>query len=178
MIHEFQQVMETNEYIALCDEHYQQVYHEAHILKPCKSCGAHPKVRNGPYTRHSPDATKISKYLKERMGEISIEPSDVICKMCYNMHTVILKSTNQGSMPPVSSDQLVSDIKMWSSEICQQQPMITKSIISTVVYVGNVLLKERAILLSRVAKYFRSVHEDSDDVELENGTVNSQTDGS
>ena len=56
----------TEQCLSLCEAHYQYLYRQIHTYKQCADCGAKPKVRQGAYTRHSPDALAVSHYLTER----------------------------------------------------------------------------------------------------------------
>ena len=69
--------------IFLCEKHYQFFYRKLNAYHPCASCGAKPKVRQGPYFRHSPDPTIINDYLKDQTEEnVAIAEIDTICKSC------------------------------------------------------------------------------------------------
>ena len=52
----------------VCEMHYQHLYRILHMQNPCAGCGAKPKSRQGVYTRHSPNAEKVSQYLCDRTG--------------------------------------------------------------------------------------------------------------
>ena len=54
--------------VTLCETHYQTMYREVHKLHQCAGCGAKSKVREGAYTRHSPNAAIVSEYLHTRIG--------------------------------------------------------------------------------------------------------------
>ena len=57
--------LNDDEPVALCEEHYQRVYRQMHQRCPCAGCGAKPKVREGPFRRHSPDALFVCQYLNQ-----------------------------------------------------------------------------------------------------------------
>ena len=45
----------------LCETHYQTMYREVHKFHLYAGCGAKPKVREGSYRRHSPNAAIVSE---------------------------------------------------------------------------------------------------------------------
>ena len=106
----------STELDALCETHYQVMYRQSHQYNQCASCGAKPKVRAGPYTRHSPDAITLSHYLQDKSEfHVSILPTDTICKSCYDMHLVILKNIETAEVPTI----LVPTIKFTYNTVAQ-----------------------------------------------------------
>ena len=70
----------------------------AHTSSMCRECSK-PKARQGPYTRHSPDADTISQYLSEKAGFKTVTTAkDTLCKSCYNTHLVILEHIDQSRL--------------------------------------------------------------------------------
>jgi hypothetical protein len=161
---------------SLCEAHYQDLYRQAHAPTPCCGCGCKPKSRNGPYTRHSPDPTTISKYLSEKTGcSVDITQTDVLCKSCYNIHLAILNDINNPIITP-SANQLDLEIARWTMTMRTHNCEVTKSILATVVYVGKKLLQDRALLLPQVVSFFlkhrnQNEHNKNEELEYEDSTV-------
>jgi hypothetical protein len=101
----------------LCQMHYNFLYRQIY-LSPCACCDAKPRPRNGPFTRHSPDATAISLHLQNTGFNFTLTPADTICKSCYNMHLVILNNAVKRSESPTL--QLESDIAMWKKTLADE----------------------------------------------------------
>jgi hypothetical protein len=100
----------------LCEFHYQELYRQAHQYTPCAFCGAKPKVRSGPYTRHSPDAMAVSNLLLDKSEScIILKPTDTICKTCYDMHLAIIQHIKTQDKP--STLQLHADIEQWEMQL-------------------------------------------------------------
>ena len=117
-----------------------------HAHNPCAGCGAKPKARQAAYTRHSPDAVTISQYLTERTGfDVNLTPTDTVCKACYDMHLVVMQHIeSQASAPHI---QLLSDIKLWSMKMCDDNTNeLTRAVLATVIFVAKKLQQDRALL--------------------------------
>ena len=71
----------TDEPFVLCRKCYNETYatfYGSHGI-PCSSCGAKPK-KGTAFSRHSPDAEKISQRLSKQTGQnIIINPDDYLC---------------------------------------------------------------------------------------------------
>ena len=92
--------------VAVYKVHYQRIYRQIYQHHPCAGCDAKPKAREGPYTRHSPDALTVCQYLNERTEfEVNLTQEDILCKSCYNTHLVIVQHLEQqDSTPNLDSD--------------------------------------------------------------------------
>ena len=149
---------------ALCDKHYQLLYRESHEPKICAGCGAKPKSRQAPYSRVSPYAISVSKYLNERtdlMG--SVGPSDVLCKSCYDMHLLLLEHINTKE-PHL---QLQASICQWKLKMEDKATdKLTKAVLRTVIFVAKVLQQEKALLLPKVVSVFMDIYSPEDKGEL------------
>ena len=123
--------------IFLCEKHYQFFYRKLNAYHPCASCGAKPKVRQGPYFRHSPDPTIINDYLKDQTEKnVAIAETDTICKSCYDMHATIIADIKTASTRTVPS--LESSIQSWSLRTKQDNAdHLSTSIISTVIFTAK-----------------------------------------
>ena len=152
----------------LCETHYQVMYRQAHQYSECACCGAKPKVRAGPYTRHSPDASTVSHYLAE--CNVIILPTDTICKSCYDMHLVILQNIATAEAPTMQ--QLQSDITLWKMKLeeLDDTDELTKAILTTVIFVATKFEQDKAILLPRVTSFFLANYspaKGNEDIQLE-----------
>ena len=143
----------------VCERHYQQLYRQLHTLTPCSGCGKKPKVREGPYTRRSPDAITVSKHLMESGLDGNITQADTLCKACYDLHLVILRKQDKSV--------LKDDIALWR-EVANDgnTPELTRAILATVLYVANKLQQDMALLLPHVATVFLSFYSQGDREEL------------
>lgn len=137
----------------LCMKHYSQLYRHIYPYT-CSSCGATPKPSTT-FTRHSPDAHRVSKQLTEIMDTtITIRPTDWICNRCYKIHLNILKDTNS------SDEVLQQDIRSWKDTCADTSTdKLTRSILSTVIIVAEHILDEKAVLLPQISQTFLEIHE-------------------
>ena len=124
------QTEQTEEPFVLC----RQCYNKAHaIICPpsCSSCGAYPKTGTS-FTRHSPDAVKISQHLSNTSGEtVTIAPNDLICYSCYKIHCSIIESFK---LQNGSDTMLQKCIDEWVSKKANENTdRLTKAILDTVV---------------------------------------------
>ena len=145
----------TEQCLSLCEAHYQYLYRQIHTYKPCADCGAKPKVRQGAYTRHSPDALAVSHYLTERTEfPVMLSPTDTLCKSCYDMHlTIVLDMAKQDCH---SIRDISSDISMWSVIINEEHTTeLTRAVLVTVVFVAKMLQQEKALLLPHAVTVFQ-----------------------
>ena len=144
---------------------------EIHAHIPCAGCDAKPKSSQGGYTRHSPDALSVTNYLNEHTEfEVTITPTDVLCKSCYDMHLVIIK--NMESLDNIPD--LSSDMSLWSMIVCEEHTTeLTRAVLNTVIHVAKMLQQERALLLPQVVNVFTQNYSSSDNtnLELDNGTI-------
>ena len=168
----FRQVLNgTEQPIFLCQTHYQCLYRKIHAHIPCAGCDAKPKSSQGGYTRHSPDALSVTNYLNEHTEfEVTITPTDVLCKSCYDMHLVIIK--NMESLDNIPD--LSSDMSLWSMIVCEEHTTeLTRAVLNTVIHVAKMLQQERALLLPQVVNVFTQNYSSSDNtnLELDNGTI-------
>ena len=145
------QTEHTEEPFVLC----RQCYNKAHatICPPsCSSCGAYPKTGTT-FSRHSPDAVKISQHFSNASGEtVTITPSDNICFNCYKTHCSIIESfkSQHGS-----DTMLQHSIHEWvSKKTDDNTDRLTKAILDTVIYVANNLLLGKSVLLPWASKVF------------------------
>lgn len=158
----------------LCDMHYQSLYRTIRY-KPCSCCGAIPRPRQGPFTRHSPDAATISSYLMETTEfQFNFNQEDSICKSCYDMHIVLLKDIKKKELDAL--DQLPAKIDSWTKlQADKSTTELHKAILQTVVFVARHLQHKNALLLPRVSSFFLSLYEcRKEDLQLEltDGTIN------
>lgn len=133
------------------------------MLLSCAGCGVTPKVRQGAYTRHSPDAVAVSKHLSESSEfPINIAPTDTLCKSCYDMHLVILHQA--GSTEP--QNNLDSKIRTWKEMLNSENDteyMYQQAVLATVVFVAEKLQKDRALLLPRAVAFFLANYSGTED---------------
>ena len=173
----FRKMLDTTEHsVLLCEKHYQLVYRKMHERTPCAGCGAKPKVRQDAYTRHSPDPFTISQYLSGQTEfPMSLQPTDIICRSCYDLHMIILRSLENQVGTPMAN--LQSDIELWKTTLAGGNiDEVTRALLKTVLVVAKLLQHEKALLLPQAAAVFRehySPDNDDDDVYLEvrDGTV-------
>lgn len=173
----------TGTTVTLCETHYQTTYRQMHLNTLCSDCGAKPKARQGAYTRHSPNAITISQYLRDKTGyDVSIEPTDTLCKSCYNMHLVILQDIQrQGTGTRTTCTQSMdSSIISWNMKMQDDNTdPLTKVILRTVLFVAKTFMQDRALLLPQVVTFFLSnyaLHVDTENtgdihLELEDGNI-------
>ena len=160
----------TEQLVVLCEKHYQLAYRQIHGHKQCAACGAKPKFRQDAYIRHSPDPITVSQYLSEHTEfSVSLLPTDCICKSCYDIHIVILKSLEE--QPGSPQQNLQSDIDLWKMTIADDNTIeLTRAVLNTVLFVAKLLQHDKAILLPQAATVFREYYspaEDDNDVYLE-----------
>ncbi|SMN12415.1 hypothetical protein SPBRAN_865 [uncultured Candidatus Thioglobus sp.] len=166
----FAQLLNVQGSVALCETHYHSLYRQLHKPNSCAGCGANPKAREGAFIRHSPDAITVSEYLCERTGcDLSLTPTDTLCKSCYDMHLVILNHIEQLSNEPKT--KLKSDITEWNEKLADENTNeLTRAILATVLFVGKKIQKDRAILLPHaVTVFLENYSHDDDDFYLELG---------
>ena len=154
----------TEQPIFLCQTHYQCLYRKIHAHIPCAGCDAKPKSSQGGYTRHSPDALSVTNYLNEHTEfEVTITPTDVLCKSCYDTHLVIIKSIESLDNIP----DLSSDMSLWSMIVCEEHTTeLTRAVLNTVIHVAKMLQQERALLLPQVVNVFTQNYSSSDNTNL------------
>lgn len=162
----------VEEEIVLCETHYQTVYRQSHKADPCAGCGARPKSREAKFSRHSPDATTVSEYLRSRAGyDHDLSPSDTICKACYDMHWAILNSIEHQLNEPRAKLIELWKVKMSDENIDE----LTKAILATIVFVANKLSQDRALLLPHAVRFFLDSYPHSVEtdlyLEVENGKI-------
>ena len=106
---------------------------------PCSSCGANPK-KGTAFSRHSPDAEKVSQHLSNQTGQsIIINQNDYfLCSMCYKTHCSIIESPKS---PHGSDAMLKQAIEQWVDKYNNENTdKLTKATLETVIYVANHLL--------------------------------------
>ena len=138
--------------LVLCSKHYHEVYRQFKA-RPCAGCGVKPKV--GTYfTRHSPDASTVSRVLHENMGFDGIVLStDYICSTCYKVHIAIIQSIESETSSP---DEMLKDhIAIWEYKFSTKDTdKLTMAILQSVLFVASEILHNRAVLLPHVASVF------------------------
>ena len=137
----------------LCPPCYSKVYNHFNSPSRFSSCGATSKFGQK-FIRHSPNPTLISQYLTEATGiEIVIGPSDRICTSCYNTHSSIIKSTE--CQLNGSDEKLENDIETWEVTIRRHNDdELTNAIPTSVIFVAQSLLSQKAVLLPWVCQVF------------------------
>ena len=64
--------------------------------------------------------------------EVTITPTDVLCKSCYDTHLVIIKSMESLDNIP----DLSSDMSLWSMIVCEEHTTeLTRAVLNTVIHV-------------------------------------------
>ena len=168
---EFCNELETVKVVTLCEKHYHFLYRQSHKSKPCASCGANPKIRHGPYIRHSPDPATVCQYLNYNTDcNEMLSSTDLLCKSCYNVHLAILKSIVEQDNTP----HLQSDIALWEMAMHDSsRDDLTRSVLKTVIFVANQFEQGRAILLPKVVTFFLGIYSLSEDkyLSVEDGFV-------
>ena len=164
------------ESITLCETHYQYVYRQVHAHKPCAGCGANPKARQGAFTRHSPDAARISRYLNDRICtgfDISITQADILCKSCYDMHLAIFQNIERQAIHDIPNLDLC--ISSWVTQLEDENTnQLTKAILATVVFIAKKFQQSRALLLPQAVTVFLSKYPHADEevhLEMADGTI-------
>ena len=145
----------------LCQQHYQEVYRK--FKSPwCASCGVKPK--SGTYfTRHSPDASTVTRALHQDGFDGIIRSTDYICSTCYKVHLAIIQSMESQSSTP---DNMLKDlICIWEHKISNENTdKLTKVILQVVLFVATELLHNRAVLLPHVSSMFVEAYKSSSTV--------------
>ena len=144
--------------VGLCMEHYGALYR--HLNPPKRKCKTCTKPLTDPLkSRKCPEPTLIQQFLTQNTdfsGEIS--PDDRVCYACYRAHLFTIKHLNN----TVSSSD--TDLRSLLDRVKHDMPDLstvhtTAQILSyatnySAVYVGEIILKENAILLLDVCDYF------------------------
>ena len=145
----------------LCPSCYSKVYRELNHPQNCSSCGATPKPGQKLY-RHSPNPVVVSKYITDTTGtDTVISPDEYICTSCYNTQCTIVKSTDctPNCKPNGSDEMLQKSIKEWeATKEDSKTDHLTKAIVSSVIYVAQHLLVQKALLLPWVCQVFLDVY--------------------
>ena len=130
----------------LCPPCYSKVNYHFNSPIKCSSCGATSKPGQK-FIRYSLNSTLISKYLTETIGtEIVIEPSDRICTSCYNTHSSIIKSLQ--TKLSGTDEMLQKAIDTWDASIKKNDAdKLKASILTSVIFVAQSLLSQKAVLL-------------------------------
>ena len=137
----------TGEHL-LCNKHYQEVYRHFNHSK-CAGCGIQPKTGSS-FTRHRPNPSLVNSVLNTTLNEDTITSNDTICLNCYKNHLVLIKSVEEEN-----KHDLQNLITIWERVICDDTlENIEKATLSTVMYVANELISNRAMLLPHVAQVF------------------------
>ena len=77
--------------LALCNAHYQKLYHELEFPTVCAACGVNTRYGKN-NIRRCPDPEVITNYLRTNTGFSGTITNDSrVCKACYQFHTQILK---------------------------------------------------------------------------------------
>ena len=137
----------------LCSPCYSKVYHHFNSPSRCSSCGATSK-QGQKFIRHCPNPALVSQYLTDTIGtEINIGPSDRICTSCYNTHSCIIKSIQ--CQLSRTDEMLEKEIETWEATIRRQdENTLTNSILTSVIFVAQFLLSQKAVLLPWVCQVF------------------------
>ena len=138
--------------LVLCQHCYNELYAQFHPLKTCASCGAKPKVGSH-LCRHSPDAAAVTQHLQETTGtEVIIQPSDCLCYTCYLLHLTI--HTSLHAKKEEAEHSLESAMQRWREQADNSDDKLTKAILASVLFVGEHLVIEKALLLPQVCRVF------------------------
>ena len=140
------------------------------VVEPIK-----PRPRQGPYICHSPDANTVSDYFEQTGFSLNISASDLICKSCYDMHTIVMKHINK--QLDTHESKFESDIELWKF-IAQETDTdnVTRAAIRTVLLVASKFRQNKAILPQAVSvfiKYFDPcvTQEDKINLEMKHGII-------
>ena len=151
----------TGEPFVLCRKCFNETYatfYGSHGI-PCSSCGAKPK-KGTAFSRHSPDAEKVSQHLSKQTGQnIIINPDDYLCSTCYKIHSSIIESLKS----PNGRDAMLKEvIDQWITKYnSKNTDKLTKAILETVICVANHLLLQKAVLLPWACNVFLQSYEQS-----------------
>ena len=98
---------------------------------PCSSCGANPK-KGTAFSRHSPDAEKVSQHLSNQTGQIIIiNQNDYLCSTCYKTHCSIIESLKS---PHGSDAMLKQAIEQWVDKYSNENTdKLTKATLETLI---------------------------------------------
>ena len=170
-------ISSSQDHLILCPKHYVEAHRKLASPQCCASCGMKPK-RGTQFIRHCPDPETINLVLLENTGSShKLAENDKICLDIYKSHVAMLKSLGEVLTP---NELLEKDISTWEHELIQASKMslLTRAILSTVVYVAKELLPQHALLLPHVSAVFREVYQlsetsPSEDILLEvrEGTI-------
>lgn len=147
--------------IPLCKHHYHVIYDQ---LQPkqthCQTCNANLKNTT---VRTCPNPPKITCYLQEETNfEGEISEGEKVCLACYKFHLEILKEIAMIS----TDDDLEAVIASAQSSLLpitalnNMHDVLGAAMCDTIVYVGKHLLRQEALLLPSVYKFFSSTTKD------------------
>ena len=121
------------------------------------------KPQNGThFTRYSPNSNLINSILvvAELDGTEPLASTDYICNTCYKLHVAILKSHE-------NENELADLIQIWEITLSNETSEHTAAVLHSVLFVANLFLNNRAVLLPQVCRVFLQKYFTSDDT-LEN----------
>ena len=144
--------------VGLCAEHYGALY--KHLNPPIRKCKTCDKPLTDPLkSRKCPEPTLIQQFLEKNTdysGEISDD--DRVCYACYRAHLFTIKHLhNTVSSNDADLSTLLQQIKhnmIQLSDIHTTTQIISYATHYSAVYVGEILLKQNAILLPDVYDHF------------------------
>ena len=103
-------ISSSSQSVALCREHYAQVYTHLHPATPCDSCGVKPK-KGEAFKRHCPSPAVVNGYLSHTSTKTSsLTASSVICTSCYKYFQTIVKQLNQKLVSTPTSNPSTNNI--------------------------------------------------------------------
>ena len=112
-------ISSSSQSVALCREHYAQVYTHLHPATPCDSCGVKPK-KGEAFKRHCPSPAVVNGYLSHISTETSsLTASSVICTSCYKYFQTIVKQLNQKLVSTPTSNPSTNNIDTILTTILQ-----------------------------------------------------------
>ena len=145
-----QDLSTTRQLTPLCQAHYRHVHRQLHPMYEhlkCFTCNARLK---GPI-RHCPNSVAIKQHFS-RCGDIDIciTDEDTICTNCYNAHLQILHESQETS----TDDELNALLQNSTPGEDKYPSYIAQALQKVLAKVGNVLLKNLAVLLPEVYQLF------------------------
>ena len=144
--------------VGLCAEHYGALYR--HLNPPNRKCKTCDKPLTDPLkSRKCPEPTLIQHFLEKNTnysGEINAD--DRVCYACYRAHLFTIKHlSNTISSNDADLSHLLQQVKhnmIQLSDIHTTTQIISYATHYSAVYVGEILLKQNAILLPDVYDHF------------------------
>ena len=132
----------------MCKAHYHALYNELQPTQThCVTCGSDLRKSDA---RVCPDPQIIQKYLAEHTGfDGQIRNGAKVCHPCYKTHLGILKAGEKESTD-ISLQAVIQKLQtdvVPIEAVNTVEGAVNRAVITTSIYVGNCLLRQKAVLL-------------------------------